>query len=122
MAGPAAVVGHCYPVWTGFKGGKGVATSVGQVLATFPVYFPLDFLVAGASVASPFFKQRARMSMTISSSVWVATSALWWRRNLPNAWGPAPTIGLPIASAISAAVILNRFRQEAAVKPTEGNS
>lgn len=112
LAGSAAVAGHCHPVWTGFRGGKGVATSVGQVLATFPAYFPLDFAVAAASVASPWFKERARASMTISSTVWVVSSAIWWRRQLPNAWGPRPTAALPVASAISAALILNRFRQE----------
>ena len=28
-----AVVGHCFPVWLGFKGGKGVATTLGVCLA-----------------------------------------------------------------------------------------
>lgn len=32
----AAVVGHLYPVFAGFKGGKGVATSLGGVLAVHP--------------------------------------------------------------------------------------
>jgi glycerol-3-phosphate acyltransferase PlsY len=32
-AGVAAVVGHCFPVWLGFKGGKGVATVLGVMLA-----------------------------------------------------------------------------------------
>ncbi|MBL7980746.1 MAG: glycerol-3-phosphate 1-O-acyltransferase PlsY [Flavobacteriales bacterium] len=32
----AAVVGHLYPVFAGFKGGKGVATSLGGVLAFHP--------------------------------------------------------------------------------------
>ena len=31
--GAAAIIGHCYPVWNGFRGGKGVAASAGQCLA-----------------------------------------------------------------------------------------
>ncbi|MEM9910263.1 MAG: glycerol-3-phosphate 1-O-acyltransferase PlsY [Pseudomonadota bacterium] len=33
VAALAAFVGHCYPVWLGFKGGKGVATFLGVLLA-----------------------------------------------------------------------------------------
>ncbi|OIQ30219.1 MAG: glycerol-3-phosphate acyltransferase [Alphaproteobacteria bacterium MedPE-SWcel] len=33
LAGLAAFIGHCYPVWLGFKGGKGVATFLGLMLA-----------------------------------------------------------------------------------------
>lgn len=35
--GIAAVVGHIYPVWAQFKGGKGVATLFGMVLAIQPI-------------------------------------------------------------------------------------
>ncbi|MBA2609260.1 MAG: glycerol-3-phosphate acyltransferase, partial [Actinobacteria bacterium] len=51
VAGTAAVIGHCYPIWNGFRGGKGVGCSVGQVLATFPAYFPVDLAVAAATAA-----------------------------------------------------------------------
>ncbi|WP_127143403.1 glycerol-3-phosphate 1-O-acyltransferase PlsY [Pelagibacterium montanilacus] len=38
VAGVAAFVGHVFPVWLGFKGGKGVATYIGTLLAlSWPV-------------------------------------------------------------------------------------
>lgn len=36
-SGLAAVVGHNFPVWLRFRGGKGIATSAGVMLALFPV-------------------------------------------------------------------------------------
>jgi len=35
--GLAAVLGHIYPIWAGFRGGKGVATLFGMVLAIQPI-------------------------------------------------------------------------------------
>ena len=37
IAAVMSVVGHCFPVWLGFKGGKGVATGIGVVLAMHPL-------------------------------------------------------------------------------------
>jgi glycerol-3-phosphate acyltransferase PlsY len=39
VAGAAiiAVIGHCFPVWLGFRGGKGVATGVGVFLSLYPL-------------------------------------------------------------------------------------
>ncbi len=34
--GAASVVGHCYPVWFNFSGGKGVATMIGMLAAVAP--------------------------------------------------------------------------------------
>jgi glycerol-3-phosphate acyltransferase PlsY len=39
IAGLAALVGHCFPIWLKFKGGKGVATAAGVYLALSPFAF-----------------------------------------------------------------------------------
>jgi acyl phosphate:glycerol-3-phosphate acyltransferase len=36
LAGLAALLGHCFSIWLGFKGGKGVATGLGVFLALSP--------------------------------------------------------------------------------------
>ena len=37
IAGAVAFLGHCYPVWLGFKGGKGVATYAGLLVFASPL-------------------------------------------------------------------------------------
>jgi acyl phosphate:glycerol-3-phosphate acyltransferase len=109
VAGTAAVGGHCYPVWSGFAGGKGVATSVGQCLATFPAYFAIDGAVAIGTSIVPGWKRRAFAAINVSSACWVIGAIVWWRRGWSNAWGPAPTVLLPLSAAASSAMILQRF-------------
>jgi glycerol-3-phosphate acyltransferase PlsY len=106
VGGTAAVVGHCFPVWSRFRGGKGVAASCGQCLANFPVYFPIDLAVAWV-VAK--WRRRTLPAAALGSAVWVAAAVVWWRRGWPNAWGPPPTAALPASAAVTSAVIVSRF-------------
>lgn len=114
LGGTAAVIGHCFPVASRFKGGKGVAASVGQCLATFPAYFPIDLAVAALSSAGPW-RRRAAAATLLSSGAWVGGAILWWRTGWPNLWGPRPTVALPLAAGASSAVILHRFATAARV-------
>ncbi len=38
ICGALAVIGHIFPIWLKFKGGKGVATALGAGLALFPIW------------------------------------------------------------------------------------
>lgn len=50
LAGFAAFIGHLFPVWLGFKGGKGVATYIGTLLGVTPLMVTV-FAVVWLSIA-----------------------------------------------------------------------
>ncbi|HTN44518.1 MAG TPA: glycerol-3-phosphate 1-O-acyltransferase PlsY [Nitrospiria bacterium] len=50
LAGLAAVLGHNYPVFLGFKGGKGVATGLGVLYGIHPLLGWLTTVIWGATV------------------------------------------------------------------------
>lgn len=47
----AAVIGHCWPVFFGFRGGKGAGTAVGGLLVLAPVFAAVLFVVWLATIA-----------------------------------------------------------------------
>lgn len=51
LAGLSAFLGHCYPVWLKFKGGKGVATGLGLMLGLLPAAAGVGLLAFGVVVA-----------------------------------------------------------------------
>lgn len=79
LAGLAAVVGHCYPIFHGFKGGKGVATGGGVLLFTVPivavieiaVWFLVFWLTKTASIGSMVI-----VVITIPMLIWQGVSGL----------------------------------------------
>ncbi|MDV4145004.1 MULTISPECIES: glycerol-3-phosphate 1-O-acyltransferase PlsY [Shimia] len=71
IAGLLAFVGHCYPVWLRFRGGKGVATFLGLLLAlAWPVGIAacLTWLVIGVITRISSF---AALVAAAASSFWV---------------------------------------------------
>ena len=65
-----AMLGHCYPVWLRFRGGKGVATLLGVVLA---LYLPLGV----ACCATWLVVAALRRISSLSALVAVASLPLW---------------------------------------------
>jgi glycerol-3-phosphate acyltransferase PlsY len=71
LAGGAAFFGHCFPVWLKFKGGKGVATFMGVMLAC---WWPAG-LACGATwlVIAAIFRisSLAALAAATLSAIWV---------------------------------------------------
>jgi glycerol-3-phosphate acyltransferase PlsY len=51
LAAAAAVLGHMYPVWLGFRGGKGVATGAGAFVPLAPAATAISVLVFAFTTA-----------------------------------------------------------------------
>jgi glycerol-3-phosphate acyltransferase PlsY len=97
IAAFSAVLGHIFPVWLKFKGGKGVATSVGALLAALPISGGAAILIWFISVAVTKISSLAALSAFLITPavtylfygqtmaiIHVAVSALIWLRHIDN--------------------------------------
>lgn len=66
LAGLAAMFGHCFPVWLGFKGGKGVATFLGLLIA---LAWPVGLLCCGAWLFAVALTRMSSMGAIFSAAV-----------------------------------------------------
>jgi acyl-phosphate glycerol 3-phosphate acyltransferase len=110
----AGIAGHIFPVWTGFRGGKGVATSTGAVLVVFPIFFPVD---AAAAAIGALGLRNAERAIWVTCPLWIASAIVWWLADLPNLWGPEPTVGLAVFALVSAPMILGKFAAARTPRP-----
>jgi glycerol-3-phosphate acyltransferase PlsY len=95
-AGLAAVVGHIYPLWLRFRGGKGVATACGVFSVLTPAAVPPALVVFAATVW---------LTKYISAGSVLATLAL------PSvAWAIGSPASAVIAACGAAALIVFRHR------------
>ena len=80
-AGGIAFLGHIFPVWLKFKGGKGIATAIGvafvivpmQAIITFSAWFIILLITGYVSVASCAGSVVLALSCLISNQYWLYT-------------------------------------------------
>jgi glycerol-3-phosphate acyltransferase PlsY len=78
LAGLAAFLGHLFPVWLGFKGGKGVATFLGTLLA---LAWPVGIAACGTWLATAVISRISSLSALVAA----ASAAIWaWALGYPE--------------------------------------
>ena len=73
VAGAAAFLGHLFPVWLGFKGGKGVATFLGTVLA---LDWRLGLIACGLWLLTAAAGRISSLSALVAAALTPAFA--WW--------------------------------------------
>jgi glycerol-3-phosphate acyltransferase PlsY len=99
-AGLAAIVGHVYPVWLRFRGGKGVATACGVFAALAPIAMPPAVAV---------FVLSAWMTKYVSVGSVLASATL-----PPIAYALGTPTPIVVAAVGAASLILFRHRSNIA--------
>lgn len=72
LAAAGAILGHCFPVWLKFKGGKGVATTLGTWLA---LSWPVGLVACGVWLATAVIFRYSSVSALLAIAV--APLAAW---------------------------------------------
>lgn len=65
IAGAAAFLGHCFPIWLKFKGGKGVATFMGTL---FALYFPAGIFAGAIWLATAGVAKYSSLSALVAAA------------------------------------------------------
>ena len=87
----AAIIGHILPVYAGFKGGKGVATGLGIILAFSPLVALLCILIFAVVFFTSHFVSLASMLGSLSFPIWMTVLS-----KMQYKWVVAFTIFLPL--------------------------
>lgn len=99
LVGAAPFLGHCFPVFLGFKGGKGVATGLGVVAALFPLAALLSLGLWCASAALTRYVSVSSVLAALALPAWLWLG-FWGRPPLPGERAPALLFALACAGFV----------------------
>ena len=73
LAGSFSIIGHIYTLFAGFKGGKGVGTAAGMLLAVYPIALLFCFAVFAITVGTTKYVSLASMlgALTLPISLYI---------------------------------------------------
>jgi glycerol-3-phosphate acyltransferase PlsY len=71
ILGLASIVGHIFPIWAEFKGGKGVATLLGMAIAIQPMVAVLCLLVFAITLITTRFVSLSSMLAGVAFMVFI---------------------------------------------------
>ena len=86
LAGTLAVIGHCFPIYTRFHGGMGLATAAGLILILSPWTIIIVVPVWAIFFLLVFRKRYSPRSVAISIPIAVALTLLFLHPAPPLAW------------------------------------
>ncbi|NLK28603.1 MAG: glycerol-3-phosphate 1-O-acyltransferase PlsY [Clostridiales bacterium] len=69
--GLGVVLGHNYPFWLGFKGGKGIAATAGVMISFDPFIIPFGFVLFVGSVALTRYVSVGSLLVSILFPIWI---------------------------------------------------
>ena len=96
FAGMFAILGHIFPVWLRFRGGKGVATALGVFLMIAPLAVVVALLVFAAIFALTRFVSLASLVAISSIAITILLLSLFDPLELPHAIGAVLSASLVI--------------------------
>jgi glycerol-3-phosphate acyltransferase PlsY len=97
LAGFCVVVGHCWPVFSRFRGGKGVATAAGVLLAARPLVFAVCAIAFAVVVVASRFVSLASMSAAVAAPVALLAMRAWSGSAVS---GPLLAMGTALAALV----------------------
>jgi len=96
FAGVLAILGHIFPVWLRFRGGKGVATALGVFLMLEPIVVVIALVVFAITFALTRYVSLASLVAISSITIAILALTLFDPFELPNAIAALLSAGLVI--------------------------